>query len=148
MKQRTYWLLPDLASARRTMTDLLAAGVETRHIHFAARDGLDMTGLHAANVLQTSDVVHAAKTGLVLGSITGSCAGLLVALVFPIAGVEPQWEAAVVSAVVGGATGARPFSMIGISIPSPRLARVESAIAQGGMLLRVDVRLSLAPAVA
>src|SRR4051794_2851896 len=42
MKQRTYWLLPDLASARRTMTDLLAAGVETRHVHFAARDGLDL----------------------------------------------------------------------------------------------------------
>ena len=102
MKQRTYWLLPDLVSARRTMTDLLAAGVETRHIHFAARDGLDLTGLHAANVLQTSDVVHAAKTGLVLGSITGSCAGLLVALFFPIVGDGPQWEAAVVLAVLGG----------------------------------------------
>jgi hypothetical protein len=148
MKQRTYWLLPDLASARRTMTDLLAAGVETRHIHFAARDGLDMTGLHAANVLQTSDVVHAAKTGLVLGSITGSCAGLLVALFFPIVGDGPQWEAAVVLAVLGGAIGAWSSSMIGISIPSPQLARFESAIAQGGILLMVDVRPSRAQAVA
>src|SRR6478609_5748629 len=148
MKQRTYWLLPDLASARRTMTDLLAAGVETRHVHFAARDGLDLTGLHAANVLQTSDVVHAAKTGLVLGSITGSCAGLLVALFFPIVGDGPQWEAAVILAVLGGAIGAWSSSMIGISIPSPRLARFESAIAQGGILLMVDVRQSQAQAVA
>jgi hypothetical protein len=148
MKQRTYWLLPDLVSARRTMTDLLAAGVETRHIHFAARDGLDLTGLHAANVLQTSDVVHAAKTGLVLGSITGTCAGLLVALFFPIVGDGPQWEAAVVLAVLGGAIGAWSSSMIGISIPSPRLERFESAIAQGGILLMVDVRQAQAQAVA
>src|SRR4030095_8646025 len=166
------------------MTDLLAAGVETRHIHFAARDGLDLTGLHAANVLQTSDVVHAAKiglvvgsitgtgdgldltgvhaanvlqtsdvvhaakTGLVLGSITGTCAGLLVALFFPIVGDGPQWEAAVVLAVLGGASRAWSSSMIGISIPSPRLERFESAIAQGGILLMVDVRQAQAQAVA
>ena len=148
MKQRTYWLLPDLASARRMMTDLRAAGVETRHIHFAGRDGLDMTGLHAANVLQTSDVVHAAKTGLVLGSVTGICAGLLVALYFPIVGDGPQWEAAGVLAVLGGAVGAWSSSMIGISIPSPRLERFENALAQGGILLMVDVRQSQAQAMA
>ncbi len=43
MKQRIYWLLPDLASAGQTMTDLLGAGIETRHIHFAGREGLDLT---------------------------------------------------------------------------------------------------------
>jgi hypothetical protein len=139
MKQRIYWLLPDLASARRTMTDLLAAGIEARHIHFAGREGLDLNGLHAANVLQTSDVVHAAQRGLLFGGSTGICAGFLVALYFPIFGDELQWEVAAVLAVLGGVIGAWSSSMIGISIPSPRLERFESAIAQGRILLMIDV---------
>jgi hypothetical protein len=148
MKQRIYWLLPDLASAGRTMTDLLRSGIETRHIHFAARDGLDLTGLHAANVLQTSDVVHAAQRGLVFGGATGIGTGLLVALCFPIVGDSPQWEVAGVLAVLGGVIGAWSSSMIGISIPSPRLERFESAIAQGRILLMVDVPPSQAQAMA
>jgi hypothetical protein len=38
MKQRIHWLLPDLGSARRTMTDLLRSSIETRRIRFAARN--------------------------------------------------------------------------------------------------------------
>jgi hypothetical protein len=148
MKQRIYWLLPDLASAGRTMADLRGAGIETRHIHFAARDGVDLTGLHAANVLQTSDVVHAAQRGLVFGGATGIGAGLLVALYFPIAGDAPQWEVAGMLAVFGGIFGAWSSSMIGISIPSPRLERFESAMAQGRILLMVDVPYTRTQAIA
>jgi hypothetical protein len=139
MKQRIHWLLPELASARRTMTDLLESGIETRHIHFAGRDGLDLSGLHAANVLQTSHVIRAAQTGLVVGGATGMSTGLLVALFFPITGLEPQWEVAALLTVLGGVFGAWSSSMIGISIPSPRLERYENAIEQGQILLMVDV---------
>ena len=59
MRKRIFWLLPDLPSARRTMDDLLLARIENSHIHFVARDGSDMTGLHEANLFQTSDIVHA-----------------------------------------------------------------------------------------
>jgi hypothetical protein len=148
MKQRIYWLLPDLASARRIMADLLGAGIETRHIHFAGRDGLDLIGLHAANVLQTSDVVHAAQRGLLFGGGAGICTGLLAALFFPIIGDAPQWEEAGILAVLGGVIGAWSSSMIGISIPSPRLERFESAIEQGRILLMIDVRHSRAQATA
>lgn len=139
MKRRIYWLLPDLASARPAMTDLLRAGIDARHIHFAGRDGMDLSGLHAANVLQTSDVVHAAKSGLVLGGGTGICAGLVAALFFPFEGEVPQWEVAAMLPVLGSLVGAWSSSMIGISIPSPRLARFEGAIEQGQILLMVDV---------
>jgi hypothetical protein len=148
MKQRIYWLLPDLASARRTMTDLLAAGIERRDIHFAARDGVNLAGLHAANVLQTSDVVRAAQRGLVFGGATGIATGLIVALFFPIAGDAPQWEVAALLSVLGCVFGAWCASMIGISIPSPRLARFETAIAQGRILLMVDARYPQAQSIA
>jgi hypothetical protein len=148
MKQRIYWLLPDLASAGETMSDLLAAGVEARHVHFAARDGVNLAGLHAASVLQTTDVLRAAQRGLLFGGATGICTGLLVALFFPIVGNEPQWELAGMLAVFGGAFGAWSSSMIGISIPSPRLARFEREIGQGRILLMVDVPYSRAQDVA
>lgn len=139
MKKRIYWLIPDLASARRTMNDLRLAGVEARHVHFVARDGVDLTGLHAANVWQTSDLAHAVQTGLLLGGAVGIGAGLVAALFFPLAGDAPQWEVAALLAVLGGVIGAWSSSMVGISIPSPRLERFEGAIAQGQILLMVDV---------
>lgn len=139
MKRRIYWLMPDAASARRAMHDLVEARVDAAHIHFAGAEDADMRGLHAANVWQTSDLVHAARNGLVIGSGVGAVAGLVAALAFPLTADGPQWEMAVALAVLGGLFGAWSSSMIGISIPSPRLARFESAIAAGRMLLMVDL---------
>lgn len=139
MKRRIYWLLPDLASARQAMNDLLLARVDIAHLHFAAREGQDMAGLHAANIWQTSDLVHAAKTGWVLGTACGVVVGLLAALLFPVFGDESEWAVAVGLALLGGVVGAWSASMVGVSIPSPRLERFESAIAQGQVLLMVDL---------
>lgn len=139
MKRRIYWLMPDLASARRAMDDLMWARVDVAHIHFAGPEGMDMAGLHAANVWQTSDLVHAAKTGGAVGSACGVVVGLVAALLFPIVGDGPEWEVALLVAILGGVLGAWSASMIGISIPSPRLQRFEGAIAQGQILLMVDL---------
>jgi hypothetical protein len=42
MRRRIYWLLPDLASARATMDDLLLARIDEGHIYFVAREDADM----------------------------------------------------------------------------------------------------------
>ena len=139
MRRRIYWLLPDLASARRTMDDLLLARIAEPHIHFVAREGTDMSGLHAANVLQTSDVIRAAQIGLVLGGAVGAVLGVVAAVFFPIVGDSPQWGMAGVLAVLGAGFGAWASSMIGISTPSLRLRRFSEAIAAGQVLLMVDV---------
>src|SRR4030095_1228558 len=103
MRRRIYWLLPDLASARKTMDDLLLARISEQHMHFVAREGADMTGLHAANVLQTSDVIRAAQAGLVIGGAVGALLGVIAAVFFPIVGDKPQWGLIAVLAMVGGA---------------------------------------------
>lgn len=139
MRRRIYWLLPDLASARRTMNDLLLARVAEQHIHFVADDEADMSGLHAANLLQTSDVIRAAQAGLVIGGAAGVVAGLLAAVFFPIVGDTPQWGMVAVLAFVGAVIGAWSSSMIGVSTPSNRLARFAPALKQGQILLMVDV---------
>ena len=139
MRRRIYWLLPDLASARRTMDDLLLARISEPHIHFVAREDADMTGLHAANVLQTSDVVPAAQAGLVIGGSVGAVLGVIAALFYPIVGTSPQWGMVAVIAIVGAGFGAWASSMIGVSTPNNRLKRFEAPIEQGQILLMVDV---------
>ena len=84
MSRRIYWLIPDVPSARRTMDDLLLARVPVQKMHFFGREGTPMTGLHAANVFQTTDVIYAAETGLLIGGTVGIVAGLLVAMYYPI----------------------------------------------------------------
>jgi hypothetical protein len=138
MRRRVYWLLPDLASARRTMDDLLLARIEERHIHFVGRDGVDMHGLHEANVLQTSDIVRAAQLGLVVGGASGAVIGVLTEAFFPLNG-SPQWAVAAVLAMVGAPLGAWTASLVGASVPSHRLARFRPAIDAGQLLLMVDV---------
>lgn len=138
MRRRIYWLLPDLESARRTMNDLLLARIEERHIHFVAREDTDMRGLHAANVLQTSDVVRSAEMGLIIGASVGGLLGALVAVHYPIVGDEPQWGMAALLALAGAVFGTWSSTMIGVSTPSKRLARFQPAIEQGQILLMVD----------
>ncbi|UDM52219.1 DUF1269 domain-containing protein [Cupriavidus sp. MP-37] len=138
MRKRIFWLLPDLTSARRTMDDLLLARVENRHIHFVARDGADMTGLHEANLFQTSDIVHAAEMGLMVGGGVGVVAGVVVAM-FPIVSDTPQWGLVGVLAVLGAVFGAWAASMIGSSAPNSRLRAFEKDIEAGKILLMVDV---------
>lgn len=165
MRRRIYWLLPDLGSARRTMNDLLLARIEVAHIHFVAREGADLSGLHAANVLQTSDLLRSAQRGLVIGGALGLVVGSVAGLLFPIVGDtsgwaalsdvlrssdwtagdlraaidSPQWGMSWVLAALGAGVGAWSASLVGISTPSQRLRRFEGAIEQGQILLMVDV---------
>jgi len=139
MRKRIYWLLPDLDSARRTMDDLLLARIDERHIHFVAREGADMSGLHAANVLQTSDVIRSAEAGLVIGGAAGAVLGSIIAVAYPMFGDKPQWGLIAVLALVGAPVGAWASSMIGVSTPSKRLQRFEPQIEEGKVLLMVDV---------
>ena len=139
MRRRIYWLLPDLASARRTMDDLLLARISEPHIHFVAGEGADMSGLHSANLLQTSDVVRSAQAGLVIGGAAGAVLGAVAALFFPIIGDTPEWGMIAVLSIFGAGFGAWSSSMIGIATPNNRLKRFQSAIEQGQILLMVDV---------
>ena len=139
MSKRIYWLLPNMDSARKTLNDLLLARITVGHMHFLAREDTDMSQLHEANILQTTDVIRSAQYGLTIGGATGALVGALAAVVFPIVGDSPQWGIAALLAIFGAGFGAWASSMIGISTPSVRLKRFEGAIEQGQILLMVDV---------
>lgn len=139
MRRRIYWLLPDVTSARRVMDDLLLARVEARHLHFIARDDIDLADLPNANVLQSSDIVRSAQLGLVVGGLGGAVLGIVAGLFFPMEGAISQLGLAAVLAVLGALFGAWASSLIGASVPSHRLERFAHAIGEGQILLLADV---------
>jgi hypothetical protein len=136
MRKRIYWLLPDLGSAKRTMDELLLARIAEGYIHFMACDGAPMDGLHAANVLQTSDLVDSAGMGLLIGSCLGAAGGVAAAYAL---GDGSAAGIVIGLAALGAALGTWSASMIGASAPSRRLARFQHAVADGSYLLMVDV---------
>ena len=141
MYRRIYWLLPDLDSARRTMDDLLLARIEYRKMHFVAREDCDMSGLHAATVLQTSDLVRSAEAGLVIGAAAGGLLGAVIAGIYPAADGGPQWNLIPTLVLAGALFDAWTSSMIGISVPNKCLERFRGHIAQGQILLMLDLPL-------
>ena len=72
MRRRLYFVLPDLNSAETIERELLLAKVDDPHIHFLARDGINMGRLHVANLLQRSDLLHGIGIGMVAGGVTGA----------------------------------------------------------------------------
>lgn len=139
MSRRIYWLIPDVASARQTVNDLLVARVPVQHIHCFGREGMNLSGLHPANVFQTTDVIYAAELGLLIGATVGIAAGLLVAMYYPLGFQSFQWGVVAILGVLGALIGAWSSSLIGISVPSHRLKRFEAAVERGEILLMVDV---------
>jgi hypothetical protein len=120
------------------MNDLLLARIENRHIHFLARDGTDMSGLHEANVLQASDVVRSAQMGLAIGAALGAAAGAILAVSSLVGDLSKPGIVGGLAAL-GSLFGAWSSSMIGVSMPSRRLRRFEPALRRGEILLMVDV---------
>ena len=138
MRRRLYYVMPDHASARKIMDDLLLARIEERHIHCLARQGTPMEGLHEANLLQKTDFVHGAQVGLLLGALLGCIVGGAIVWYFPIAGI---WQTVTVlaAAILGALFGVWVSSMVGSAIPNTRLRPFQPMIADGNILVMVDV---------
>ena len=137
MRRRLYFVLPDVASAEQTLHDLLLARIEVGHIHCLARRDLPMGELPEANFLQKTDFVHGAGTGIALGGALGIAAGVLL-VTFPPGGALPIGTVLITS-LVGAAFGAWAATMVATSVPNSRLAMFEQRIADGKVLMMVDV---------
>jgi hypothetical protein len=138
MRRRIYFMLPDRASARRTMDELLLQRIEERYIHFIARPDVSMEGLHEANVLHTTDLVHGAKLGALIGVAAGCVGGAVIQWLF-VKDANYQIVTVIGMAAFGGLFGAWVASMVGSAVPNTQLRQFEREIAQGQILLMVDV---------
>ena len=138
MRRRLYFVLPDVASARSMLDEMLLARIEVKHIHFlATRDTLP-PDLPEANVLQKTDVVHGAQVGIGIGAIVGAVAGGLFVM-FPPEGITLKLFTVLVVALGGAFFGAWVSSMAASSVPNSRLKAFAHEIEQGKVLMMADV---------
>lgn len=137
MRRRLYFVLPDVPSAEQTVRDLLLARVEIQHMHCLAKRGAELGDLPEAGVLQKTDLVHGAETGLAWGGLAGVfAAGAL--LLFS---GESRLPLALLlgGAIIGALFGAWVSAMVGAAVPNSRLRGFEKALDRGAVLLMVDV---------
>ncbi|MCG3201523.1 MAG: hypothetical protein NFCOHLIN_01393 [Gammaproteobacteria bacterium] len=138
MRRRLYFVLPDVNVARQVEDDLLLARIESRRMHFLGKRGTDLKDLPEAGLAQKSDLIHGMATGLVAGAIAGALVGLYL-FVDPVLGTGPG-PAKVLAGALGGALfGIWVAGMVGISTPNSVLRRFERTMAEGHILLMVDV---------
>ncbi len=138
MRRRLYFLLPDVGRARQVVDELLLARIDDHHIHVMAKEGTALDDLPEANLLQRSDFIHGIEIGLSVGGATGILAGL-VAITFPPDGIALGGWTLLVTALAGALMGAWVAGMIGTDIPNSQLKTFQAAVAQGQVLMLVDV---------
>ena len=136
--RRLYFLVPDVTVAHAIVDDLLVARIPERQIHVVAREGTALGNLPEAGLAQKTDLIPAIERGIGLGGVTGTLAGLVV-IAIPGAAVVSAGALVLALALGGSAAGAWVSSMIGVSVDSPRLKPYEEAIAEGQILMMIDV---------
>jgi hypothetical protein len=136
--RRIYFLVPSVALAQSIVHDLLLARIAARHIHIVGREGTPLEDLPQASLAQTSELVPALQRGVAAGGLTGVLAGLL-AITFPPAGLVFGGGALFGISVFGAGFGAWISSMIGVGLPSSRIEKFQKAIADGALLMMIDV---------
>ncbi len=139
MSKRLYFTLPDIESCRSVVDEMLEAGVTEHHMHAVAGLGVDLEGLPKADLWQKSEFAHGLEAGIGVGGVAGFLGGLL-AVTFPPAGLVLGGAALVAGTTVAGAGfGALVASLVAKDMPSHQLEAFENDIAQGKILLLVDV---------
>jgi hypothetical protein len=138
MRNRNYFMLPDVASARAMLDQLLLARVEERYIHFLARPDTLPADMPQANLFQRTDLIHGTEVGIGIGAVSGLLAcGLM--LVMPLARFETQVASFALCGLGGALLGAWMAARAATAIPNSHLEQYISAIDQGQVLLMLDL---------
>ncbi len=136
--KRIYFLVPDIATTKKIVDDLLLARIEERHIHVIAKRGTPLEDLPEASLLQKSDFIPAVEQGLALGGSSGMLAGLI-AVALPPASTVIAGGILLATTIAGAGVGAWISGMIGMSIGNRRTQEFEAAIDAGELLVLADV---------
>ena len=137
-RRRLYFICPDLHAAQQTMNDLLLARIDENHIHVLARRGAPMDGLHEANVLQKTDLVHGAGLGFLNDGAAGVALGAFIVLAPP-DGTSAELVTVLLTALGGAFFGTWVSSMVGAAVPNTKLLAFAHDIAEGRYLIMADV---------
>ena len=136
--KRIYFLVPDIATTKKIVDDLLLARIEEKHIHVLAKRGTPLEDLPEANLLQKSDFIPAVEQGLALGGSTGILAGL-VAIALPPASTVIAGGVILATTLASAGVGAWLGGMVGMNVGNRQTKEFEDAIEAGELLVMADV---------
>ena len=136
--RRIYFLVPDVATAKRVIDDLLLARIEEKHLHVIAKRGTPMEDLPEATFAQKTDFVPAMQKGVAAGGTAGVLAGLI-GLSFPGPGTVIAGGILLATTLAGAGVGAWVGGMVGLDAGNSRLKKYEQAIEKGELLVMADV---------
>lgn len=148
MKIRMKFMMPDLGTSLKVRNALLLGLVENKHIHFFAKEGINLANLNHATSLESSNLMHEGEKGILYGMGFGLIAGLYV-LFFPSwVKISPTWYTqspwyivlivTIFSAAVMTAIGA---ALLGTNILNSDMNKYKDRIAKGEILMIVSVNL-------
>lgn len=138
MKRRLYFVLPDTKTAHLVEKGLLLAHVDSKHIHFMAKDESGFRDLPTASFTQRTDILPSMWHGLFFGGLTGTVAGCVVYFMPEVRSLLGMGSIMLLG-IVGGVLGIWMAGMIGVSLPNSQLKRFEKTLQEGHVLLMVDV---------
>ena len=138
MNRRLYFMLPNVASAEKTASDLIQAGIEDKRIHFMARPGTHLGKLHEAGYSKRSDLLRGTEVGMISGGLFGLLIGIVLYALRP-AGIVLEPLAIIAIALFFALFGAWASSVMGVTLPNAQLSQFEDEIDLGKVLLIVDV---------
>lgn len=141
MKRRLYFMLPNVAEARVMQDELLIAHVELRHMHFYAKEDTLPKDMPEANLVQRTDLIHGAETGVMIGAFSGLIAGSLF-MIFPPEQISLSIMILLVSTVFGAILGSWASARSSSEIPNSKLMRFRTGVEAGQVLLMLDVPLA------
>jgi hypothetical protein len=127
-----------MQATRKVYEEIILSHIPERNIHILAKDESSLGDMPKAGLFQTSDIVHGAQLGFIIGGFAGALLGSLAATTGWIVPGMEVWS--VVSITIGGAfVGSWTSSMVAINIPNSRLKPFQAAMDKGQVLFIVDV---------
>ncbi|MES2501619.1 MAG: hypothetical protein V4545_03350 [Pseudomonadota bacterium] len=146
MNQKLNFLLPDMKVANQASQALLLARVEDKNVCFLAKPGTDLGLLQPATAAEATNTINEGLKGVLMGAGLGLLGGLYV-LYFPAWVTESplwftntsDWVILSVTTLIGAAAAAFGAAMLGINILNTDLAKYQTRIDDGAVLMIVTV---------
>jgi len=136
MKRRLYFLLPDTGHTRTVVDELEASGIERRHMHVVAAEGIDLEGLPAATRTQREDLGARLETYLWDGNLALFFVALLALGVLALMQVSWYWLLLPLAVMLATFLSGLEFTS---RIPNVHLSEFADALHHREILLLVDV---------
>lgn len=139
--RRLYVTLPNIDQCRTVVDRLTANGISVHQLHVVGARKKELADLPHANEMDLGQISHSLRNGLLLGALAGAIGAWLVIHMPPPGLVLAEgWTPYVLLTAIGALAGAIMSAATARGVPHHQLRDLKRALAQGQLVLVVDIR--------